>query len=411
MRVSESFPVLRRFFYTREDDWVVQGDDTRMAVNGNVITLGGAQGKGDNDLPLKPALTRRVAVFRWAYLNSHFRNVLKVIIGFVPAFATFALTKDWWLLAYFGAFIWFGITGLRNILQSVLGGGGFRRSPLLRWNAYVSWDRISDSLLFTGFSVPLLDYLVKTVVLDRMFGVTTTTDPVLLYSVMAVINGIYISSHNAFRGLPRGAVLGNLFRTILSIPIAVGLDYTAEWTLGAFGVASAAGELQKWAAIISKTASDAVAGVIEGAADRYNNIRIRFREYRKKLSDLLEIYTRLELLFPEVPALELLHRPQEFRDKATSEARDLEKVICIHSLDGLYFWMYQPRARSALHQLLTSITEEERHIWVNSQFVLLREREISQMFIDGILGHDFARALSFYLSRNREYLAAMKTFI
>jgi hypothetical protein len=61
-------------------------------------------------------------------MNSHAQNALKVIIGFIPAFLTFALTKDWWLLAYFGAFIWFGITGLRNIVQSVLGGGGFKRS-------------------------------------------------------------------------------------------------------------------------------------------------------------------------------------------------------------------------------------------------------------------------------------------
>ena len=66
-----------------------------------------------------------------------------------PAFLTFALTKDWWVLAYLGAFIWFGITGLRNILQSVLGGGGFRRSRLLNWNDYISWTRITDSLLFT----------------------------------------------------------------------------------------------------------------------------------------------------------------------------------------------------------------------------------------------------------------------
>jgi len=137
---------------------------------------------------------------------------------------------------------------------------------------------------------------------------------------------------------------------------------------------------------------------------------LRFREYRKKLSDLLDIYAKLELLFPETPALELLGNHQAFREKANEEARDLEKVICIHSLDALYFWMFQPRAQSALHQLLDSISEEERNIWITSQFTLLRQREISQMFIDGILGHDFARALSFYLSSNQPYLQDMKSF-
>jgi len=409
--VTGMSPLIRSLGYSRSQDWAVQSDVTRMVERGNVITLGGEQRIIRNDLHLEPVDEDEPRRSGWAYMNSHLRNVLKVIIGFIPAFATFALTKEWWLLAYFGAFIWFAITGLRNILQSVLGGGGFRRSPLLRWNAYVSWDRIADSLLFTGFSVPLLDYLVKTVFLDSMFGINTATSPVLLYTSMAVINGVYISGHNAFRGLPRGAVLGNLFRTLLSIPLALLLNYAAGGLLAGFGVAEVEEVLQKWAAIISKTASDSVAGIIEGTADRYNNIRFRFREYRRKLSDLLDIYAKLELLYPETPALELLGNRKVFRERANQEARDLEKVICIHSLDALYFWMFQPRAQSALRQLLNSISEEERNIWITSQFTLLRQREISQMFIDGILGHDFARALSFYLSSSQPYLQTMKAFV
>lgn len=38
--------------------------------------------------------------------------------------------------------------------------------------------------------------------------------------------------------------------------------------------------------MISKTASDCVAGVIEGLADRYENIRLRERDYKAKLSQL-----------------------------------------------------------------------------------------------------------------------------
>lgn len=41
---------------------------------------------------------------------------------------------------------------------------------------------------------------------------------------MALVNGIYLSSHNAFRGLPKGAVFGNFFRSVLSIPIAILLN-------------------------------------------------------------------------------------------------------------------------------------------------------------------------------------------
>jgi hypothetical protein len=275
----------------------------------------------------------------------------------------------------------------------------------------VSWDRIADSLLFTGFSVPLLEYLVKTVILDRMFDITTTTQPVLLYTVMALANGIYLSSHNAFRGLPKGAIFGNFFRSVLSIPIAVGLNHTAGAILAASGVVAPPAALQKWAAIISKTASDIMAGIIEGSADRFANIRLRFREYNKKLLDLIEIYAQLELMFPEDSAFERLTHPQKFKEKSNAEAQALEKIICIHALDGLYFWMYQPRARSAFRQLMDSLSEEERHIWVTSQFTLLRQKEISQMFIDGVFSPDFARALSFYLSRHPEYLEAMKHFV
>jgi hypothetical protein len=33
------------------------------------------------------------------------------------------------------------------------------------------------------------------------------------------------------------------------------------------------------------------------------------------------------------------------------------------------------------------------------------------MFIDGLLGNDFGRALSFYLSRHPDYLEAMKKYV
>ena len=408
-RLQPTVPFLSRLGCDYTDDWTVQGEATRLAEFGNLITLGGVQQAISNDLYLEPpSQKQKVRWPGWQYLNSHLRNFLKVLTGFIPAFVTFYLTKDWWLLAYFGAFIWFGITKLRNIVQSVLGGGGIRRSPLLRWNDFVSWSRVADSLLFTGFSVPLLDYLTKTVVLDRVFGVNTATHPVVLYSVMALVNGIYLSSHNAFRGLPKGAVIGNFFRSVLSIPIAVVFNMAAGALLTFNGVVGVDPILQKWAAIISKTASDVMAGIIEGLADRFDNIQIRFRDYRNKFSELFDIYARLELLFPENPALAIFDRPEEFRKKANAEARDLEKIISIHALDLLYFWMYQPRAQSAFLRLLETLNEEERYILITSQFTLLRQKDISQMFIDGVIGQDFAKSLAFYLSRYPEYLRMLK---
>lgn len=400
---------LLRLGREQQRDWVIRSYSTHMEPNGNVATLGWTQAGDDNGLSLEVqnsvAEKRKIPL---RYLNSHLKNGLKILIGFIPAFATFALTKDWWLLAYFGAFIWFGITGVRNIIQSVLGAGGFRRSPLVSWNNYVSWDRLADSLLFTGFSVPLLDLLVKTLILDRIFGITTGTSPLGLYSFMAVANGIYLTSHNIFRGLPTGAVFGNFFRSILSIPLAILFNWGVGGILGAAGVVAVDAVLQKWAAIISKLASDCVAGVIEGLADQFKNIRIRSMDYSVKIAQVFETYAALETLFPESDVLEMLESPKDFMRAITEKKPDLGKIVIINALDLLYIWMYQPRASSSLYTILRSMSSEERRIMVASQRILEQQRQISRLFVDGVLGKKFSRALSFYLDRSEEYLKSIE---
>jgi len=397
-------PLLGLAGETRREDWVFQDQSIEFATPGNVVTLGGVRKNVPNNTSRAeacgPPKKEKTPI---KYLNTGFKNVIKVLVGFVPAFLTFYLTKEWWVLAYGGAFIWFGITGLRNVLQSVLGGGGLRRSPLLRWNDYVSWTRITDSLLYTGFSVPLLDYLVKTLLLDKAFGINTTTSPMLLYAVMGLTNGLYLSSHNAFRGLPSGAVMGNFFRSILSIPIAIGLNTFIGSALGAFGVVAVNEILQKWAAVISKFASDVVAGVIEGLADRSQNIRMRWRDYREKIRQVFETYGKLELLLPDSDVRELLKSPERFREEASAEVRDFEKILIINALDLLYFWMYQPRARTVLRAILKTYSPEEREVLMLSHNVLQEKKSISLLLVEGLVGKNFSRALSFYLDREEEY--------
>ena len=389
-------------------DWSLDGYALHDNESGNIATLGGLKRQRDNETAKVAAGEKEGVGEWWKYLNTNLKNVLKVTLGFIPAFLTFNLTKDWWVLAYFGAFIWFGITGCRNIIQSVLGGGGLRRSPLLPWNSLVSWSRISDSLLYTGFSVPLLDFLVKTVLLDNTFGVTISTNPILLYSVMGLANGIYISSHNAIRGLPKGAVVGNFFRSILAIPMAILLNSLLGACLGMFGVVDVAGALQKWAAIISKFASDCVAAVIEGVADRQINVRARLAAYKAKISQLFKVFSRLDLLFPEEDVLEMLQSPKIMMRTLGDEAQDLEKLTIVNALDLMYFWMYQPRAQKALATISQNMSEEEWLIFYRSQLVLNRHKEISQVFVDGLVGKHFSKALSFYLDQAQLYLRDLK---
>jgi hypothetical protein len=407
-RLLQNLPILKLLGKSRQVDWLVQAHLTRMDPRGNIVTLGGIAEHSDNGLRLdcKPAKASadRIPPF---YINSTVRNALKIVMGFIPAFMSFYLTNTWWVLAYLGAFIWFGITGVRNILQAVLGGGGIGRSPQLRWNDYVSWVRISDSLLFTGLSVPLLDYLVKTVLLDRLMGINTTTNPVALYTLMAVANSIYISGHNLFRGFPRPVVYGNFFRSVLSIPLAIGFNMLLAGLLGMMGVTGIDEHLQRWAAVISKSASDTVAGIIEGTADRFSNIQVRFQDYADTLSQLFDTYGRLEALLPELNVWETLETIGQDRISTNADTHDLEKLIVIGALDLLYFWMYQPRARTALKYLFKTLSGEEKRIFMGCQAILNRKREISQMFIDGVVGINFSRGLSFYLQSAPGYLKAM----
>jgi hypothetical protein len=159
--------------------------------------------------------------------------------------------------------------------------------------------------------------------------------------------------------------------------------------------------------VISKAASDCVAGFIEGSVDRANNVKNRLKDYRQKMDQFLDCYARLEILFPETDVYDLLDHPDQWLESANPEARDQIMILIINALDLLYFWMYQPRARTAFSNLLCRMELDERRILIKAQSVLKMEREISQMFIDGIAGRNFSKPLAFFLNRSEEYLQAI----
>ena len=403
-----NIPGCRYFGLPSREEWVARVDSIRMAEKGNIITLGGVQKEASNGLApeAKPTKSQQSSQ-PWRYLQTRWKNLLKLTAGFLPAFLTFLLTHDWWLLMFFGAFIWFGITGVRNILQAVVAGGGVRSTSMLRWNDFVSWERLVDSLMFTGFSVPLLDYLVKTVIMDKGFTVTADAAPLALYSTMALVNGIYLTGHNLFRGLPRKTAFANFFRSAVSIPVAFILSSLAGAAMTIAGVTGVGMVLQSWAAVISKFSSDLVAGFIEGAVDRENNIRNRVKDYQQRMNQFTDVYAKLEIRFPETDVYELLESPRRWFELSDPESKDLIRIMIINSLDLLYFWMYQPRARTAFSGLLADMPAEERRAIIQAQKILGMEREISQMFIDGIAGRNFSRPLAFYLAHSGNYLDAV----
>ena len=57
---------------------------------------------------------------------------------------------------------------------------------------------------------------------------------------------------------------------------------------------------------------------------------------------------------------------------------------------------------------MKSLTREERRILVGSQQILVQQKRISLLMVDGLVGKNFSRALSFYLDCFQGYLEALK---
>lgn len=406
-RLIRALPGGGRFGYRCREEWVSHSSTARIGPPGNIAPLGGTIAQPHDDpmaeVRREARAARRPPLF---YLDTRLSNALKVLAGFLPAAAAFQYTQSWWFLAWFGPLLWFAITGVRNIVQSVVAGGGLHRSTLLRWNDHVSWARLCDSLMYTGFSVVLLEVGIRLWFLQDMLGYTVGDHPVLVYTSLSAANGLYLAAHNIYRGLPREAVVGNLFRSLLAIPVSMLYNECILDGLEAAGVADPLAFIQPGAAIISKTASDSVAALIEGYADYQNNLRMRRWDYDTKLRQMFETYTKLELLFPEDDALELLSRPKQFIRSLEVGKSEIETEIIINALDLMHFWLYQPCAQAVLMDIVHDMSEEERIILARSQLVLVREKEVSQLFVNGLVGRDFARALAFYLDRHEEYLRA-----
>lgn len=405
VRAVRRIPGLRHFRQPRNRAWLPD-DNSQVMRSGNVVSLGGINTPHANGL-LEKEEPRREEKPGSAYLSTTVTNWIKVMAGFIPSVASFLYTQDWWFLAWFGTFIWFGITGIRNIIQMVVAGNGTTRTTLLRWKDHVSISRICDSLMYTGISVALLEVIVRVWLLENVCGLSVREHPAVVFTVLNFVNAIYICAHNIYRGFPREAAIGNLFRSALAIPVSSWYNQAFVAILLLCGVADPLFYSVPSAAIISKLASDTVAAVIEGYADSQNNRRMRRWDYDGKISRVFACYTRLELLFPEEDILIKLARSEGGIAGMNEEARKLDLALIINALDLMYFWFYQPRAQDAFRRMVKNMSQADRTVFARTQLVLLRERDISQLFVDGLVGRNFSQPLAFYLDRRRDYLNAV----
>lgn len=112
-----------KFGMKHSREWVATYANAEVTTNNcNVVSLGGITRGNTNGLVADETKQKKEKT-GFSYTNTTILNIIKVTIGFLPAFLTFMLTQNWWVLAWFGALIWFSITGIRNIIQAVIAGG------------------------------------------------------------------------------------------------------------------------------------------------------------------------------------------------------------------------------------------------------------------------------------------------
>jgi len=253
----------------------------------------------------------------WKYLNPGLKNMLRLFTGFSVALywmMNFQFEANLFLGAVFAA-IWFIITFNRNILVDLIASSG---TDFKRWSLHnVNFDNAYQSLLWTGFSVPVMGLVKNNFDLLWPYMKTGMLYESSKFFFICIANGIYISTHNRLRNFDRSVIKANFFRSVLSWPVAA--------------VFAPAGNLIGAPSIVqAKFWSDVVAGFIEGGAKFSQRFILRKR-------DLTEILPRLY-----------------------SEERN-ERLTAM--LDILYIWARAPRGKTCLRLLFLNKPSLGERVW------------------------------------------------
>ena len=107
---------------------------------------------------------------------------------------------------------------------------------------------------------------------------------------------------------------------------------------------------------------------------------------------------------------ELLKGHKSFVRLSGLKRSNLVNLFYINALDMMYIWMRQPQAVTAMRELMERATPEERGVFLKTQEILYREKSITKLFLNGLVGSNFSRALAFYLHYYRHYLEELRQF-
>jgi hypothetical protein len=193
------------------------------------------------------------------YLNPGLLNLLFIGAGFLVATVTIGGQY---------ALVWFGITTLRHVIVDLVARRGYR---MREWSLReVDYRNVARSLFWTGISVPLLAFVKHA--FDQVWPLPATGHLYQFskYFFIALVNGLYLMTHNRLRGFEKGVTAANFFRALLSWPFA---SLSAP-LLDLLFVPSI---------VQAKAWSDMVGGVIEGSGKFIRSVGLT----RRDLSDIL----------------------------------------------------------------------------------------------------------------------------
>lgn len=241
----------------------------------------------------------------WRYLHPAVKDILYILIGFIPAYYAVGLTY---------ALIWFGITSFRNAVTDIISGRGYRPRE---WHfKNIDFDNLSHSLFWTGFSVPLLSFVKYEFDQLYPFGQEGFLFEFARFFFICIVNGLYLYSHNTLRGFERVTSRTNFFRSVLAWPFAA--------------IFAPLGNLVLIPSIVqAKFWSDFVAGLIEGSGKFNLRFNLRKRDLRSLLPNLWS---------------------------------ENQETRLIAALDLLYFFRKDPRTKNSLKYILFRIPALPRRI-------------------------------------------------
>ena len=284
-----------------------QTGDSPVPSDGNptILSMGKTIEQFYNPMGDEEGLEKIGWVRTWRYLNPFLKMILRIAVSFPIAYATLGL-------AY--ALLWFGITFFRNILVDLISAKG---SDPRDWSSKdINFENATQSLFWTGFSVPLLTLVkLKTEAFFVMVQLAhSVLQQIIRFFAICLTNGTYIAFHNRLRGFNEKVIKANFFRSVFAWPPATLFSF-----LGDFLLVPSIVQAKFW--------SDFMAALIEGMGKSTRQLFLSKR-------DVLEILPQL--------------------------LSDNKKERTIAMLDLLHIWAYRRKGKASLKQILEDQGKEQR---------------------------------------------------